>query len=82
MGALLAEAAFMVHLCSPNLDIGQAMNLPTKKEENTYFEERAAEYDDFFRGKGPAIALILPRKSGHSQAAIVDNCCSNWSGVT
>ena len=32
------------------------MNLPTKKEENSYFEERAAEYDDFFRGKGPAIA--------------------------
>jgi galactonate dehydratase len=26
--------------------------------------------------------VILPRKSGHSQAAIVDNCCSNWSGVT
>ena len=26
--------------------------------------------------------VILPRKSGHSQAAIVDTCCSNWSGVT
>ena len=26
--------------------------------------------------------LILPRKNGHPQAAIVDMCCSNWSGDT
>ena len=26
--------------------------------------------------------VILPRKNGHPQAAIVDMCCSNWSGDT
>ena len=26
--------------------------------------------------------MILPRKNGHPQAAIVDMCCSNWSGDT
>ena len=28
------------------------------------------------------VPVILPRENGHPQAAIVDMCCSNWSGDT
>ena len=28
------------------------------------------------------VSVIPPRKNGHPQAAIVDMCCSNWSGDT
>ena len=62
------------------------MNAATKKELNTYFDERAPEYDEFYRGKGPAIhhyggmyqadvEKIQEMVSGFGKGHLIDIAC-------
>ena len=62
------------------------MNAPSKKELATYYQERAPEYDEFYSGKGPAIAhyggvyindvaKIQEMTSGFGKGHLIDIAC-------